>query len=133
MRAASSLVLALCLLSGSAPAQTASENGRYSMSPVEGGFLRLDTRTGQVAMCRPAGESVQCRAAPEERSALESEIDRLARENADLKARLAGQPPAAAGPPSRAREEMDRALDYAERFMRRMMRIMREEPQPDRT
>lgn len=122
----------LAALGGAVHAQSASESGRYAMTPVEGGFLRLDTRSGEVSMCRAAGESVQCRAGAHERSAFESEIDRLAKENAELKARLAGQPPAAA-PTSRAREEIDRALDYAERFIQRMMRILREEAPPDRT
>jgi hypothetical protein len=124
--------LVLSTLGGAAHAQDAA-SGRYSMTPVEGGFLRLDTRTGEVSMCRPAGDNVQCRAAPDDRSALQSEIDRLAKENAELKSRLAAAPPAGAAP-SRTQQEMDRALDYAERFMRRMMRIMRDDPPtPDRT
>jgi hypothetical protein len=136
MRAHVLALLGACLLATSAVAQTSGENGRYSMTPTEGGFLRLDTRTGEVALCRPRGDTVECRVSPLEGSSLASEVDRLAKENAELKARLAGQlppPPPAAAPPSRAQQEMDRALDYAERFMRRMMRIMREEAPPDRT
>jgi hypothetical protein len=137
MRAHVLVLLGSCLLAASAVAQTSGENGRFSMTPTEGGFLRLDTRTGEVALCRPKGDTVDCRAAPNESSPLASEIDRLAKENAELKARLAGQapppPPPGAEPPSRTQQEMDRALDYAERFMRRMMRIMREEAPPDRT
>lgn len=125
-------LLGTSLLAAPTLAQTTGDNGRYSMTPTQNGFLRLDTRTGEVALCRPAGESVECRAAPEERLALQSEIDRLARENESLKARVAAPPPAAASP-SRSQEEMDRALDYAERFMRRMMRIMRDENPADRT
>lgn len=129
------LCAALCgLLAVPALAQDA-ENGRYTMTPVEGGFLRLDTRTGDVALCKPAGDSVQCRMTANERDALQSEIDRLAKENEELKSRLAGAtpaPPPTARPP--AKQEMDQALDFAERFMRRMMRIMRdEEPKGDRT
>ncbi len=119
-------------LTAAAQAQTV-ELGRYAMTPVEGGFLRLDTRTGEVALCKAAGDAVQCRSAAIERSVLEQEIDRLAKENAELKARLAGNAPSLLAPPSRSREELDRALDYAERFMRRMMRIMRDENPPDRT
>jgi hypothetical protein len=142
MRAHVYALLGSCLLAASALAQTTGDNGRFSMTPTEGGFLRLDTRTGEVALCRPKGDTVECRSAPNESSPLASEIDRLAKENAELKARLAGQlppppPPSSsspgAAPPSRAQQEMDRALDYAERFMRRMMRIMREEAPPDRT
>ena len=132
MRAFGPALLGSCLIASCALAQTATENGRYSMTPVEGGFLRLDTRTGEVSMCRPAGDNVQCRAAPDDVAALQSEIDRLAIENAEMKSRLAAQSPATP-PASRSREEMDRAFDYAERFMRRMMRVLRDDPPPDRT
>ena len=132
MRAVILAIVGSCLGAFPALAQD-SENGRYAMTPVEGGFMRLDTRTGGVALCKPSGDSVQCRATPNERDALQSEIDRLAKENAELKSRLAGAPQAPAAR-SRAQEELDRALDYAERFMRRMMRVFREEaPQGDRT
>lgn len=132
MRALAFALVGACLIAGSAQAQAPGENGRYSMSPVEGGFLRLDTRTGEVSMCRPAGDDVRCRAAPDDVAALQSEIDRLAKENAELKARVAGVSPTPP-PNSRTREEMDRAFDYAERFMRRMMRVLRDDPPPDRT
>lgn len=109
----------------SAAAADASDaaNGRFAMTPVPDGFLRLDTRTGQVSLCTLASGQVQCRAGADERAALESEIDRLARENTRLKA-------AAPAPPQAAEVEeerrFDRALDRAERFMRRMMQIFRD-------
>ncbi|MFO1136225.1 MAG: hypothetical protein U1E30_13695 [Rhodoblastus sp.] len=105
----------------------ATENGRYSMTPVEGGFLRLDTRNGMVSLCKVENGSAFCRAATEERAALESEIDRLVKQNEALKK----QPEASRLP---SRQDFDRALDYAEQFMRRMMRIMREDdPGKDKT
>jgi hypothetical protein len=106
------------------PADAAdSANGRFAMTPVADGFLRLDTRTGQVSLCALASGQVQCRAGADERAALEAEIDRLARENTRLKS--------AAPPPPQAAEveeerRFDRALDRAERFMRRMMQLFRE-------
>jgi hypothetical protein len=133
MRAFVSALFGMSLVSAAALAQTASDNGRYSMTPTQGGFLRLDTRSGEVALCRPSGESVECRAAAQERQALDAEIDRLARENAELKSRLASQPPSPAlAPPSRVREELDRALEYAESFMRRIMRLFRDDAPADR-
>jgi hypothetical protein len=115
------------------PATT--ENGRYSMTPVQDGFLRLDTRTGAVAMCRLVNSAPECRLAAEERAAMESEIGRLQAENKQL--RLKAPPgPSAAAPPSNlpSEQDMDRALSFAERFMRRMMRIMREDGEaPDKT
>lgn len=103
------------------------ENGRYSMTPVEGGFLRLDTRNGMVSLCKVENGAAFCRAATEERTALEGEIDRLVRQNEALKKQTDG---------SRlpSRQDFDRALDYAEQFMRRMMRILRDdEPGKDKT
>jgi hypothetical protein len=64
------------------------DDGRYSFHRMGDGFVRLDSRTGQLAQCGrgPAGWS--CKAVPDERAALESEIARLQRENAELKKSL---------------------------------------------
>jgi hypothetical protein len=53
------------------------ENGRYSFSSVADGVLRLDTRTGQVSQCSRSDAGWVCKAVPDERSALETEIARL--------------------------------------------------------
>ena len=74
-----------------ASAQTAtpdSENGRYSFSPMGDGALRLDTRTGQVSQCSRSDAGWACRAVPDERAALETEIARRQGENATLKKEL---------------------------------------------
>jgi hypothetical protein len=64
------------------------ENGRYSFSSVADGVLRLDTRTGQVSQCSRSDAGWVCKAVPDERSALETEIARLQGENATLKKEL---------------------------------------------
>ena len=102
------------------PEAPASESGRYTMTPTADGFLRLDTRTGAVSLCRVENGTARCQAAIEERAALQDEIDRLARQNEALRSR-----PPASGLPSR--QDFDRALDYAEHFMRRMMKILRDD------
>lgn len=61
---------------------------RYSFSKVADGFLRLDTQTGDVALCSRQTVGWACLAAPEDRAALESEIARLRRENGALKNEL---------------------------------------------
>lgn len=111
------------------PEPPAGEAGRFAMTPAEGGFLRLDKQTGAVSFCKvEAGLSV-CRASADEKAALETEISRLLRENAELKAKAAGESTArqkgAPGLPSE--EELERTLSFTERFMRRMMRVFREE------
>jgi len=83
------LVLVAVLLGvPAAHAQTATpdaENGRFTFNQVQDEFLRLDTRTGQVSICRKRADSWTCQTVPDERAALESEIARLQGENASLK------------------------------------------------
>ena len=102
------------------PAPDVGENGRYSMTPAGNGFLRLDTRTGAVSLCSVVNASAECRAAADDRAALMYEIDRLTRLNAEN-----GKAAPRSVLPNK--DEMDRSLDFAEQFMRRMMRVMRDE------
>ncbi len=68
-------------------------SGRYSFAPADGGYLRLDSTTGQVSVCsqRPAGWA--CLLVPDERAALDSEIARLQDEVVRLKAEAAKPEP----------------------------------------
>ncbi len=64
------------------------ENGRYSLTQVSDGYLLLDTRTGAVSTCTNKGGWI-CRAVPDERAALDTEIGRLQNENKKLSDQLA--------------------------------------------
>ncbi|KRQ14773.1 hypothetical protein [Bradyrhizobium manausense] len=68
------------------------ENGRYTMTPIPEGVLRLDTRTGTVSTCSKNGAGWACYAVPDERSALDAEIGRLQAEVEKLKGQLAAGP-----------------------------------------
>lgn len=88
-------IVAVTTVSGTlAAAQSApdGENGRYSMTPIPEGVLRLDTRTGTVSTCSRNGAGWACYAVPDERSALDAEIGRLQAEVETLKAQLAAGP-----------------------------------------
>jgi hypothetical protein len=65
------------------------ENGRYTLSPVNDGIIRLDTRTGEVSTCSNNGNGWACYAVPDERAALDAEIGRLQADNDKLKTQLA--------------------------------------------
>jgi hypothetical protein len=84
---------------GAAAAQTMpdSENGRYTLSPLPDGVIRLDTRTGAVSTCTDTGTGWACYAAPDERAALDAEIGRLLADNEKLKAELAAREPTVTG------------------------------------
>ena len=64
------------------------ENGRYVLSPVPDGVIRLDTRTGAVSTCSNTGTGWACYAVPDERAALDAEIGRLQAENERSRAEL---------------------------------------------
>lgn len=137
------------------PAQSApvpsAEDSRYSFHRMGDNFMRLDSRTGQLAQCGwgPAGWS--CKMAPDERTALESEIGRLQQENATLKKSLLSRgielpsgviaeapapppvPPANIPDPS-AKEpkdpkplseaELDRAINFMKNVWRKLVDMM---------
>ena len=71
------------------------ENGRYTMSVVPDGMMRLDTKTGAVSTCTNKGSGWACYAIPDERVALDTEIGRLQSENDSLRVKLAAREPLA--------------------------------------
>jgi hypothetical protein len=93
-RAAAVMAAALAGSGSLVAAQSApdGENGRYSMTPIPDGVLRLDTRTGTVSTCTRNGAGWACYAVPDERSALDAEIGRLQAEVEKLKGQLAAGP-----------------------------------------
>lgn len=127
---------------------------RFEFHQVDSGYLRLDLRTGDVALCsqRPVGWT--CAMAPEERAAMADEIARLQRENVDLKSALLkpglpapngvtaepcapppyGAPPASAIPDApRATEpslrlperaDIDRLIALTDRLWRRLVEMV---------
>jgi len=91
----------LCCLGGIGGARAESvpdgENGRYVLSPVSDGVIRLDTRTGSVSTCSNSGAGWACYAVPDERAALDAEIGRLQAENENLKGQLSAREPTVSG------------------------------------
>jgi hypothetical protein len=119
-------LLALAVLATPALAQT---SGRFSFQPVEGGMMRLDTETGHVSHCTKAGDSFACRSVADDRAAMQDEIDRLKRENEQL--RLSAGKPANPGVTGRlqlpSEEDIDKAMGLFEKMMRRMMKTFNED------
>ncbi|MDP2800521.1 MAG: hypothetical protein Q8O26_01425 [Phreatobacter sp.] len=124
---------------GAVSAPAASENGRFVLRETPDGLLRMDTRTGVISVCTRATGAFTCRLAPDDKVALEQEIERLKAENDTLR-RSGGQAARPAQPggegmnlPSDA--EIDRALSLAERIWRRLRGMIRESednPLPER-
>lgn len=70
------------------PVNTDSDDVRYSYNRVDNGFLRLDLRSGEVALCSAGAGRWSCAPVPDDRRALGDAIARLQRENAALKRTL---------------------------------------------
>jgi hypothetical protein len=82
---------------GAAQSMPATENGRYALSPVPDGVVRLDSRTGAVSTCTNSGAGWACYEVPDERAALDAEIGRLEADNEKLRAELAAREPTVTG------------------------------------
>jgi hypothetical protein len=99
IKATAAAAVVIGCLAGGAAAQSMpdTENGRYTLSPVADGMLRLDTRTGVTSICSDKGAGWACYAMPDERVALDAEIGRLQKDNDALKAQLAQRDPTVTG------------------------------------
>ena len=149
VKISSAALLIALALTGTAAADTPEEsNGRYTMSPVDGGFLRLDKQTGAVAMCARSGSEWACKPV-EDRTATapSNELSKLEDENKALKERVKAleeslengkAPPSEgplAGPPGGkaqlpTEEEVDQALDYLEHVYKKVRDRIKELDKP---
>ena len=121
-------------------ALAAGENAsRYSMSPAEGGgFIRLDSETGRMAPCQRQGGEWGCREIAEPDRGPTAEIDRLREENKRLKSEIRQMEDILlsdkrAGTDGKAQEfklpteqDLDNALSYAQRMLRKFREKMKE-------
>ncbi len=142
LRASAAAVIAASVLTASTAVGEATPpplgEARYSFHKVPDGFLRLDTRSGEVALCGSQPVGWACVTAPEDRAVFENEIARLRRDNAALKRELLAHgltlPPGTRPepPPSGDDEpqvvirlpdsaDIDRAVAFAGRMWRRFL------------
>ena len=138
MRAVALFVPAF-LVAGLAGSARSEEIDRYRLEKTENGYVRMDTQTGAMSICEEKTGQLVCRAAADERSALQDQLERLQSKLESLEARVAkleAQPsiPQVLVPSD---EEVDKSLDVMEKFFRRFMGIVKEldkeDAQPQRT
>jgi len=67
------------------PSPPQDDNHRFAFHRFEGGFVRLDMRTGELASCALQGADWNCTPSRDERAALDHAIAQLQRDNAILK------------------------------------------------
>ena len=114
-------IFVVALVAGSAQAEG---EGRYRMEKTDGGFVRLDTATGEVSLCREQEGQIVCRMAADERAAFEKELDLLTKRVEALeKGGATGE--TAAKPSLPTDEEIDRTMTIMEKMMQRFMGIVK--------
>lgn len=127
-------VLALPALAvATVPARSADERpGHYSMSPAAGGFVRLDTQTGVMSLCKETAGQLACEVLPDGQELQRKEIERLEAENKALRdqvkqledtlglnegAQPGTPPPSAMQVPTE--QDVDKLFDYIEGMVRK--------------
>jgi hypothetical protein len=110
-------------LLAAAPA-LAGDSGRYAFEPAENGVFRLDTETGEVALCTARGDALVCLRSPTEESGADAgKPDRMI----TLEARISVlEADARSRRASRDSETLGRVKALAERMMGRLVALVRE-------
>lgn len=112
------------------------QEGRYRMERTEGGFVRLDTASGDVSLCKETDGQITCRMAADERAAFEKELDLLT-ERVEALEKAQNSALSDIKPRLPTDEEIDRTMSIMERMMQRFMGIVKnlegdgEEPSPE--
>ena len=112
------------------------------MSPaVGGGFVRLDTQSGQMSLCNRVNAEWKCEAMSDEGRGLTAEVDKLRAENKRLQEEVRRLDDLVmgmkSGPGNRklelpSEEDVDRAMTYLQRMIKKFQDKLKEfEPNRD--
>ena len=146
MRHHVTLACAAALAGLAALPAAAEEAERYRLERTQDGYVRLDTTTGAMTLCREADGRLVCAPAAQgsdQETGSASEIESLRERLRLLEGRVAALEsgvPVAGLPPE---EEFERGIGYMERFFRMFMGLVKEfedepraapeKPAPERT
>ncbi len=124
-RSPSFLVTSFTAIALIATTQFASaETGRYTMTPTKDGILKLDTKTGSVALCSRSTGSWACKSVDGNDQGAQNRVMQLEKENARLRARLeqrslAPAPEHDGKMEMPSEEDVDKAMDFMEKLLGR--------------
>jgi hypothetical protein len=121
--------IALCVATAALTMPASSqESERYRIERTDDGYVRMDTQTGRVSVCREQAGQLVCQMAVEDQDAMQEDYAALGRRIEELEKRLAAVEKNV-GTPLRvmpSEEEFDRSLGMMEKFFRRFMGIIQD-------
>lgn len=107
----------------------AADADRYRLEKTDNGYVRMDTRTGEMSICQEQTGQLVCKLATDARSAFESEVERLQTAVTALEDRIGKLEAALPAKPQSAlpsEEEFEKTMGYMERFLRRFLGIAKD-------
>ena len=133
MRTAPLIAMLCCTATTALAADATAPAGRYTLTPSASGYIRLDTQTGQVSDCTGTPGALICKSSPDERAAMQAEIDRLQKQVDELKAAAPGEFTSNPSPQLNipSDKDVDKAFNFMERMVKRfkgLIQEMRKEP-----
>ena len=118
---------------------SAAEPDRYRLEKTPNGYVRMDTRTGEMSICQEKWGELVCRMAADERTAVHDEMERLQTELKalddqlatvkaleDRVAKLENSVTAKIEQSLPTEEDFNKTMSYMERFFRSFMGIVRD-------
>ena len=117
------LAFALVFVAAVAGPTESHAEGRYEMQETENGIIRLDTETGRVSLCKFENDELICRTAADDRTAYESEIERLTSEIEALRQNAGAAADGELDLPSD--QEIDEVVGTFEKFTKAILDAMK--------
>jgi hypothetical protein len=133
------LTIATALLLCAAGAAHAQETNRYSLQKTADGYVRLDTNTGEMSICKEQADQLVCRVAADDRVAIEDDMSQLSARLKRIEDKLASFESSGIANKNTlpTDEEFEKTMGYMEKFFRRFMGVVKDlnetETQPNKT
>jgi hypothetical protein len=114
---------------------TAQEAERFQLERTDEGYVRMDTRTGAMSLCRERSGQLVCAPAADERTAYEEDIATLQDQLETLEERVEALESVSSEAKSElpSEDEFEQTLGLMERFFRKFMGIVKDFEKEDST
>ena len=122
------ILAGLGLIAGATLASAQESETRYTLEKTPDGYVRMDSRTGEMSICTEQSGQLVCKLAADERSAFQDELDRIIGRLDEVEKRLAAveREPSAPDAGLPTEEQFEQTLTFMERFFRRFIDVAKD-------